>query len=98
MAVVKKAAAATKTPVKKVVAKTPAKKTVGKGESMACGVCGLSVVVEHVGDIAIRKDSVLLCCGKPMARKASAAKAVVKKAAAKAIVKKAAKAKVAAKK
>ena len=46
--------------------KTASKKTVSRGESLVCEVCGLSVMVEQVGDIVIRQDDILLCCGKPM--------------------------------
>ena len=45
---------------------TSHKKKVSKGESLACEVCGLSVVVEEVGGIAVGEASTLLCCGKPM--------------------------------
>ncbi len=55
-------------------AKATARKRVGKDDSMECEVCGLAVVVEEVGGIAIRDESVLLCCGKPMRKKASKAK------------------------
>jgi|WetSurMetagenome_2_1015567.scaffolds.fasta_scaffold07008_4 hypothetical protein len=54
--------------------KAATKKRVSKGESMACEVCGLSVVVEEVGGIAVAEESVLLCCGKPMKAKAVKAK------------------------
>lgn len=63
-------------------AAAPAKKTTqrkpNKGDSMVCEVCGLSVVVEEVGGIAVAEESVLLCCGKPMKEKASKAKATKK--------------------
>jgi hypothetical protein len=59
-------------------AKATTKKRVSKGESMACEVCGLSVVVEEVGGIAVAEESVLLCCGKPMKAKASKAKVASK--------------------
>lgn len=74
---VKKAATAKKTPVKSP-AKTTSKKRVSKGESVVCEVCGLSVVVEQVGDLVVSRESVLLCCGKPMKQKAVKAKAVAK--------------------
>jgi len=48
------------------------KKGVSKGTSMVCEVCGLSVVVERVGNLAIRRDDILLCCSKPMTQKAKA--------------------------
>jgi len=41
---------------------------------MECEVCGLSVMVEEVGGIAVAEESVLLCCGKPMKAKAGKAK------------------------
>ena len=60
------------TPQKKSAPVKPAaRKKVSKGESLVCAVCGLSVSVKEVGDIAIRRDRVLLCCGKPMKAKAS---------------------------
>lgn len=46
------------------------KKRINKGESLVCGVCGLAVVVEEVGDITIIEESPLICCGKPMRSKA----------------------------
>lgn len=52
-------------------AKATTRKKVNKGESLECQVCGLSVVVEEVGGIAIGEESVLLCCGKPMKAKAA---------------------------
>ena len=61
-----------KTPSK---AKVTARKKVSKGDSLACEVCGLSVVVEEVGGIAIGEVSPILCCGKPMKQKAKKAKA-----------------------
>ena len=54
-------------------AKTGTKKRVSKGESLVCGVCGLSVVVEEVGGVAVSEENVLLCCGKPMKSKAAKA-------------------------
>jgi hypothetical protein len=58
-----------------VPANATAKKRVNKGESMVCEVCGLSVVVEEVGGIAVEQDSVLLCCGKQMKTGKASAKA-----------------------
>ena len=62
---------------KKAVAprKRTAKRKVSKGDSLVCEVCGLSVVVEKVGGMAVAEESVLLCCGKPMKEKASKVKA-----------------------
>jgi hypothetical protein len=75
----KKAVAVKATAKKKTGAvKATAKKRVGKGESLVCQVCGLAVVVEEVGDIAIVEENVLLCCGKPMKGKAAKAKATKK--------------------
>ena len=47
-------------------AKAAPKKRVSKGESVVCEVCGLAVVVEEVGGIAVSEETTLLCCGKPM--------------------------------
>ena len=55
--------------------KRTAKRKVDKGDSLVCEVCGLSVVVEEVGGMAVTEESVLLCCGKPMKEKASKVKA-----------------------
>ena len=55
------------------------KKGVSKGTPMVCEVCGLSVVVERVGNVAIRRDDVLLCCSKPMEKKATKTSATKKK-------------------
>lgn len=52
--------------------KAPAGKGVSKGDPMVCEVCGLSVVVERVGNVAIRREDILLCCSKPMKKKAKA--------------------------
>jgi hypothetical protein len=80
----KKAAPAKKASVKSPV-KAAVKKKVAKGETYACQVCGLGVTVEEIGDLVVEQDSVLLCCGAPMKKKAGAKKAApVKKAAAKA--------------
>ncbi len=57
------------------VAKAGAKKRVSKGESVVCEVCGLSVVVEEVGGIAVSEETTLLCCGKPMKAHKTRAKA-----------------------
>ena len=60
----------------KAVAQTKrtAKRKVNKGDSLVCEVCGLSVVVEELGGMAVAEESVLLCCGKPMKDKASKVK------------------------
>ena len=54
------------------------KKKNNKGQSLACEVCGMSVVIEEIGDLVVEEDSVLLCCGKPMKDKAAVKKAVKK--------------------
>ena len=59
-------------------AKPKAKLRASKGDSLACEVCGLSVVVEEIGNIAIGEVSPILCCGKPMKKKAKKAKAAKK--------------------
>ena len=59
-------------------AKATTKKRVSKGDSLKCEVCGLSVVVEEVGGIAIAEVSPILCCGKPMKKKTKKIKAVKK--------------------
>jgi len=59
-------------------AKATAKKRIRKGESLVCEVCGLSVVVEKVGSITLSQASALLCCGKPLKKRASKAKAAKK--------------------
>jgi hypothetical protein len=59
--------------------KKAAKRTVKSGGSLTCEVCGLSVVVEEVGGVAVAEETVLLCCGKPMKAKAGKAKSTGKK-------------------
>ena len=54
--------------------KTAAKKRVAKGESYACEVCGLAVVVDEVCGCLDACD--IVCCGRPM--KAKTAKAAKK--------------------
>ncbi|MDO8578152.1 MAG: hypothetical protein Q7R50_03120 [Dehalococcoidales bacterium] len=70
-------AATQKKVVKKSAAKAkPAARTkVTKGQALECQVCGLAVVVEEVGGVAIGEERVLLCCDEPMKPKASKAKA-----------------------
>ena len=86
--VVKKATVK-KTPVKssattakktsvKASAKPTVKKKINKGQSLLCEVCGLSVVVEQVGDLVVSHEDVLLCCRKPMKPRAAKAKATRK--------------------
>ena len=69
---VKKASPAKKSAPAKA---TVARKRVSKGESVACEVCGLSVVVQEVGGIAVSEETTLLCCGKPMKTRKTPAKA-----------------------
>lgn len=70
-------------PAKKTVAAkaaAPAKKRVSKGESLVCEVCGLAVVVDEVGGVAVAEEDVLVCCGQPMkTKKAGASKKVAAK-------------------
>ncbi len=56
--------------------RAPRQKKISQGESLVCDVCGLSVVVEEIGDLEVREESVLLCCGQPMkeAKRAKTAK------------------------
>ncbi len=58
--------------------KPAAKRNLKKGQALACEVCGLAVVVDEIGGVAVEEDSVLLRCGEPMKAKA-AAKKVAKK-------------------
>jgi len=76
----KKATTAKKTTKAKATtkAKTTTKKKVSKGDAFKCEVCGLSVVVEEMGGIAISEVSPIICCSKPMKKKASKAKATKK--------------------
>ena len=59
-------------------AKKPAQK-VKNGDSLVCGVCGMSVIVEEIGGVPVAEETVLLCCGKPMKAKAIKAKSTKKK-------------------
>ncbi len=68
---------------KATAAKTAPKKRVSKGESVVCEVCGLSVVVEEVGGVAVSEETTLLCCGKLMKTRRAPVKAKVAKPAAK---------------
>ena len=54
------------------------KKKVTKGQALACEVCGMSVMIEEIGDLVVETDSVLLCCSKPMKEKATVKKAAKK--------------------
>jgi hypothetical protein len=63
-------------PAKKTAAAKTARNRVSKGDSVVCEVCGLSVVVEEVGGVAVSEETTLVCCGKPMkAHKAAPKKA-----------------------
>ena len=53
-----------------------AKRKVKNGDTMTCKICGLSVVVEEVGDFAVVEETALICCGKPMKKKTSKAKSL----------------------
>ena len=71
----KKAATAAKKSTVKAPAKATAKKKVAKGDSYVCRVCGLTVTVERVGNVAYYEESPILCCSKPMKAKKPRAKA-----------------------
>ena len=59
--------------------KAPVKKKITRGQTLACQVCGLSVVVEEIGDEVVAEETTLLCCGKPMKEKVTARKPPAKK-------------------
>jgi hypothetical protein len=71
----KATAAKVETPQKK----TPTERKITKGQALACEVCGISVTVEQIGNVAVEEDNVLICCGKPMKEKVTAKKAAAKK-------------------
>jgi hypothetical protein len=58
--------------------KKTVKRKVNNGDYLTCEVCGLSVVVEEVGGVAVAEESVLLCCGKPMKQKTGKTKSTKK--------------------
>ncbi len=58
--------------------KVTAKNRASKGETLVCQVCGLSVTVEEIGDIALVQGRYLLCCEEPMKAKASKTQAARK--------------------
>ncbi len=58
--------------------KKTSKRKVNKGDSLVCEVCGLSVMVEEVGGVVVAEEEVLLCCGKPMKKKAGKVKVTKK--------------------
>jgi hypothetical protein len=68
----------TKAKVETAQKKALTKRKINKGQTLACQVCGLSVVVEEIGGVAVEEDSVLLCCGKAMKEKATAKKVAKK--------------------
>ena len=76
----KKAATTAKKSAGKVTAKVATKKKVTKGDSYVCGVCGLAVTVERLGNVTYYEESPILCCGKPMKTKKPRAKAKAKAA------------------
>jgi hypothetical protein len=64
-----KTVAASKSPAKKVAEKQVSR----KGQSLECGVCGLSVTIdEDCGCVGFHD---IICCGKPMKAKKPKAKA-----------------------
>ena len=69
----KKTTKAAKTSTK---AKATTKTKVSKGDSLVCEVCGLSLVVEEVGGIAIGEVRPIICCSKPMKKKAKKPKTI----------------------
>jgi len=72
----KKAGVTTK-PAGKAPTKSAATKKITRGDSYVCGVCGLAVTVEEVGNIALVAESPIICCGEVM--KKQKGKARVKK-------------------
>ena len=74
----KKAATTAKKSTGKVGTKAAARKKIAKGDSYVCGVCGLAVTVERIGNIAYYEEIPILCCGKPMKAKKPRAKAKAK--------------------
>jgi hypothetical protein len=47
-------------------AKPHARNKPNKGDSVVCEVCGLSLVIEQLGGIAVAEETALFCCGEPM--------------------------------
>ncbi len=68
------------TTTKKVA--SAAKKSVSKGDALVCNVCGMSVVIEQIGDVEVRRETELFCCDEPMKKKSTKAAATKKKPAA----------------
>ncbi len=58
---------------------SPVKRKVSRGDSLVCGVCGMSVVVEEAGNIAVVEESPIICCGIPMKQRTSARAKAAKK-------------------
>ncbi len=65
---------------KATTTKAAPRKRVNKGESVVCEVCGLSVVVEEIGGVAVSEETTLLCCGKPMKTRKAPVRAKAAKA------------------
>ncbi len=62
-----------KTAAGKTTASTTTRKRVAKGDSYACEVCGLSVIVDEACGCAEVHE--IICCGKPMKERRARAKA-----------------------
>lgn len=67
-----KKAAATKKPVKRTSVKKEVEKKIAEGDTYVCGVCGLSVKVERIGNIAYAEGNPIICCSKVMKKKTKA--------------------------
>jgi hypothetical protein len=73
--------ATTTAPVKKAAVKAPVKKATAKkvsrnGQSLVCGVCGLSVTIDE--DCGCIETHEILCCGEPMKERKARAKPAAK--------------------
>ena len=66
----------TASPVGKSEAKTTGRGKLNKGDTLACEVCGLSVVVDECGDVAAQE---ILCCSQAMKPKARRTRTAAKK-------------------
>ena len=67
-----KKTATTKASAKKSPTKAVAKKNISKGDSYACGVCGLAITVDNPCDCGPACN--ITCCGEPL-KKVTRAKA-----------------------
>ncbi len=76
---VKTAAKASKATTTKK-ATSAARKSVSKGDRLSCQICGMSVVIDEVADLAAYHE--LVCCGAPMKKKSTRAATTKKIAAA----------------